>query len=74
MTLQCDPWPGGQDPEWVVCVYLGELVGHFRGVGVLGGLLLERHHHKVLKKLPLLPLNQLQLQRSVAGSAAQHGL
>lgn len=45
----------------VVSLYLGKLVGDLRGVGALGGLFLQRHHHKVLEELPLLPLDQLQL-------------
>lgn len=54
--------------------HLGELVGDFREVGVAGRLLLERYHHEVLKELPLLPLEQLQLQRPVAGRTLQHRL
>lgn len=54
--------------------HLGKLVGDFREVGVSGWLLLEGHHHKILEKLPLLPLEQLQLQCPITGSALQHGL
>lgn len=55
-------------------LHLGKLVGDLGEVAVPGGLLLEGHHHEVLKQLPLLPLEQLQLQGPVAGSALQHGL
>lgn len=54
--------------------HLGKLVGDFREVGVSRWLLLEGHHHKVLEKLPLLPLEQFQLQGPIAGRAFQHRL
>lgn len=54
--------------------HLGKLVGDFREVGVPRRLLLEGHNHKVLKELPLLPLEQLQLQRPIAGRSLQHRL
>lgn len=54
--------------------HLGKLVGDFREVGVSRWLLLEGHHHKVLKKLPLLPLEQFQLQGPIAGRTLQHRL
>ena len=56
------------------CIYLGELIGYFWGEWVLGGLLLQWNHHKVLKKLPLLPLDELQLQSAVARCPAKDGL
>lgn len=54
--------------------HLGELVGDLGEVGVPGRPLPEGHHHEVLKQLPLLPLEQLQLQRPVAGRPLQHRL
>ena len=54
--------------------HLGELIGDLGEVGVPGGLLLEGHDHEVLEQLPLLPLQQLQLQGPVAGRTLQHGL
>lgn len=76
LTLLSDPWPRGPRGKNTVWLfpYLGELVGDFGKEGVLGGLLLEGHHHKVLKQLPLLPLNQLQLQCAVARGPPQHWL
>lgn len=53
---------------------LGELVGDLWGVGILSGLLLQRHHYEILEKLSLLPLDQLQLQSAITGGLSQHGL
>lgn len=55
-------------------VYLRELVSDLRGVGVFAGFLFERNNHKILKEFSLLPFNELQLQRAVAGRPSKDGL
>lgn len=60
---------GGGDQE-----YLWELIGDFWEVRVFAGFLFERNHHKILKKLPFLPLNELQLQCAIAGGPSKDGL
>lgn len=59
---------------WGWHAHLRKLVGDFREVGAPRRPLLEGHNHKVLKELPLLPLEQLQLQCPVAGCSLQHRL
>ena len=59
---------------WLSCFYLGELVGDLWRVGVFAGFLFQRNNHKILKEFPLLPLDELQLQRAVAGGPSQDGL
>lgn len=59
---------------WLLCFYLGELVGNLWGVGVFAGFLFKRNNHEILKELSLLPLNELQLQCAVAGGPSKDGL